>query len=455
MADEPTRTQQDSMGEVQIPKDALYGAATQRAKENFPISGLVLPPEFISALAAIKSCCSEVNRDLKELNPEVADAIISAAEEVFQGNLNSQFIVDIFQTGSGTSTNMNMNEVLAHIASHKLGKPVHPNDDVNRCQSSNDVIPTAIHVAATVKIMGELLPSLQKLHDTLRKKSEEFSDVIKVGRTHLQDATPITLGQEFSGYASQMEHGIERIESALPHMFELPIGGTAVGTGINAHPEFGKRVCEKLKVRFNIPFREAPNHFEAQSNKDACVQTSATLKTVALSLTKIADDLRWMSSGPRAGLNEITLPALQPGSSIMPGKVNPVLCESVLQVAAQVIGNDAAITHAAHLSNFELNVGMPLIAYNLLQSITILARVCDVFEEKCIQGIKANREKLQMQSEENPMLITRLAPQIGYDRAAIIAKKMYEQKLDLRDIAKEEGLDEKTVDELLAPEKMV
>lgn len=252
-----------------------------------------------------------------------------------------------------------------------------------------------------------------------------------------------------------MEHGIERIESALPHMFELPIGGTAVGTGINAHPEFGKRVCEKLKVRFNIPFREAPNHFEAQSNKDACVQTSATLKTVALSLTKIADDLRWMNSGPRAGLNEITLPALQPGSSIMPGKVNPVLCESVLQVAAQVIGNDAAITHAAHLSNFELNVGMPLIAYNLLQSITILARVCDVFEEKCIQGIKANREKLQMQSEENPMLITRLAPQIGYDRAAIIAKKMYEQKLDLRDIAKEEGLDEKTVDELLAPEKMV
>lgn len=437
--------------------DTLYGASTALAVENFPVSGLRIPVEFLHTLAAVKSCCAVVNRDLRRLDAVIAGAIVDAAEEVATGKHDAEFPVDVFQTGSGTSTNMNMNEVIATLAERHLEADlhVHPNDHVNMGQSSNDVFPTAIHVAAAVAIDRDVLPALRALEATLTQRSREFADLVKTGRTHLQDATPVTLGQEFSGYAAQVRASIERIEAALPGLLELPIGGTAVGTGVNTHRKFGSRVSEMLADRFNLSFREARNHFEAQSARDACVFLSGALRTTAISLTKIANDIRWMGSGPREGLGELKLPEVQPGSSIMPGKANPVICEMLLQVCAQVIGNDTAITHAGLLSNFELNVGMPLMAYNLLQSLHILTSGARIFEEKCVRGLRPNRERLQRGLERNLMVATRLAPVIGYDRATAIARKAHERDTTVRDIALEEGMDAKVLDELLDPRRML
>jgi len=439
------------MGEIQLPADALYGASTQRAVENFPVSGIELPEELITALAAIKASCAETNAELGKLDASIASRISDAAEQIAAHEHDDQFPVDVFQTGSGTSTNMNINEVIATLA----GEDIHPNDHVNMGQSSNDVFPSAIHIAAAHLIQRDLLPNLQSLWEELTRKAEKFSDCIKTGRTHLQDATPVTLGQEFSGYARQIALAIKRIEGVIPELLELPIGGTAVGTGINTHPQFALKVCEKLNGRYNLQFTEASNHFEAQAAKDACVQTSGTLKTLAVSLSKIANDIRWMGSGPRAGFGEIELPAVQPGSSIMPGKVNPVMCESVLQVCAQVIGNDTAITHAVMMSNFELNTGMPLIAHNLIQSIKILSRSIILFSDKCVKGIVANKERMEAQVEQGLMLATKLAPLVGYDRAAEIAKHAHMEGRTIREVALSQGVAEADLDKLLDPKSML
>jgi fumarate hydratase class II len=452
------RIERDSMGEVRVPANVYYGAQTQRAVENFPISDLRFPRGFIWALGLVKKNAALVNFDLKLLDKKLTDAIVKASDEVVSGKIDDQFVVDIFQTGSGTSTNMNANEVIASRANEILGgkrgdkRPVHPNDQVNMCQSSNDVIPTAIHIAALEAIEHELIPALTKLKNVLADKAREFDSVVKIGRTHLQDATPIRLGQEFGGYASMIEHGIRRLESCRANLSELAIGGTAVGTGINAHPEFARRIVDKINAETQLQFRESEDHFEAQGAQDALVETSGALKTIAVSLTKIANDIRWLGSGPRCGIGEIMLPETQPGSSIMPGKVNPVMCESVCQVAAQVIGNDLTTTIGGQGGYFELNLMMPVMAYNLLQSISILSSVCEAFVDKCVSGIRANKERCEQLIEYSLAMCTSLSPIIGYDAAAKIAKKAYETGRTVREIALEEtNLSREELDRLLAP----
>lgn len=450
------REEVDSMGTVKVPEDAYYGSQTQRAADNFPISGLRLPPAFIHALALVKKCAARVNDQLGLLDARLAPAIAHAAQEVMDGKFDDQFVVDIFQTGSGTSTNMNMNEVVASRANEILTgqkggrSPVHPNDHVNLGQSSNDVIPSVIHIAALTLIHSRLLPALESLQKTLADKSGEFEDVRKLGRTHLQDAVPLTLGQEFSGYARQIELGIARMQAVSPRLAELALGGTAVGSGLNAHPDFAKNVIALMAEQTGLPFTEAANHFEAQAAQDAAVETSGALKTLAVSLIKIANDIRWLASGPRSGIGEITIPSLQPGSSIMPGKVNPVIPEAVLQVAAQVLGNDAAIAFGGQAGNFELNVMLPVIAYNLLQSISTLASVTQAFSEKCIAGIAANRKTCAAYIERSLALVTALVPIIGYDKGAEIAKKAYESGKTIREVVlAEKILPEEELERLL------
>ncbi|MHC1767980.1 MAG: class II fumarate hydratase [Verrucomicrobiia bacterium] len=453
------RTETDSMGEMRVPVGALYGAQTARAIENFPISGLRFSRQFIRALGLIKKHAAAANASLGLLNEEVASGIQRAAEEVIAGKLDGEFVLDVFQTGSGTSTNMNANEVIANRATELLGgkrgaKWVHPNDHVNRGQSSNDVIPTAIHLAALEAIERELMPGLRELQQRLDEKAAAFQGIIKIGRTHLQDATPIRLGQEFSGYASQVQHGIARLEMLRPHLGELALGGTAVGTGINTHPEFARRTIEGLAKETGLELREAPNHFEAQAARDAAVEASGALKTVAVSLIKIANDVRWLGSGPRCGLGELRLPPTQPGSSIMPGKVNPVMSEMLIQVCAQVIGNDAAVTLGGAFGNFELNVMMPLIAHNLLESIQLLANGSRVFARRCIEGLEADAQRCEAAVEQSLAMCTALAPVIGYDAAAQIAKKAFQSGRTIREVARETAeLDQAKLEELLDPRR--
>ncbi len=437
-----TRVEVDSMGEMEVPADAYYGAQTQRAVLNFPVSGYRFGREFIKALGLVKFAAAEANARLGKLDQKLAALIQKAAREVMDGALDDQFPVDIFQTGSGTSTNMNANEVIANraieLAGGKIGSkdPVHPNDHVNMGQSSNDVIPTAMHIAAVQGLHRVLMPSLHRLHNALKKKAVAFEDVVKVGRTHLMDATPIRMGQVFSGYAAQISHADRRIMQKVITLRELPIGGTAVGTGINTHPDFAKQVCAIINHETHEAFHEAPDHFEAQHTKDGMVGASGMLKTVAISLSKIANDIRWLSSGPRCGIGELKLPPVQPGSSIMPGKVNPVICESVLMACTQVLGNDATIGYAgALLGNFELHVGMPVIAYNFNESVRILAKACDVFTDKCIEGLTADEQRCNQLIEQSLMLCTPLAPHIGYDKAAKIAKEAYETGKTVREVA--------------------
>ena len=434
------RTEKDSLGEMQVPADALYAAQTQRAVENFPISDLRFPRGFIAALATIKREAARTNAELGLLGQDMAAAIVEAAQEVIEGEHDDQFPIDIFQTGSGTSTNMNANEVIATLASRKLGSEVHPNDHVNNGQSSNDVIPTAMQIAARVGIHQELIPALDQLRDSLTKKAADFDGLVKSGRTHLMDATPIRLGQEFSGYAAQVGHAIRRVKEASEDMAELPLGGTAVGTGINTHPDFARKTIERVSERVGLGFVEAPNHFERQASRDTIVQAHGALNTLAVSLTKIANDLRWLASGPRAGLAEITLPATQPGSSIMPGKVNPVIPEAVTMVAAQVMGNHTTITVSGTGGYFELNVMMPVMAHAMLQSIRILANASKVLAEKCVDGIVANEERITELLEGNLSLGTALAPHIGYDAAASLAKEAFAEGKTVRELAKEKGV---------------
>ena len=435
------REEDDSLGAVLVPEDAYYGAQTQRAIQNFPVSGLTLPAAFIRALGLVKKCAAAVNRDLGLLDRNLTAAILLAAQEVVEGKLDRHFLVDVFQTGSGTSTNMNANEVIAGRANEVLtgvkgGKsPVHPNDHVNQCQSSNDVIPSVIHIAALVEIKNQLIPSLIVLHQSLEQKSREFRDIIKIGRTHLQDAVPIKLGQEFGGYARQVDLGIRRIKAAEESLSELALGGTAVGSGVNAHPEFAQRVIALISAETGCRFFEAKDHFEAQAAQDAAMETSGALKGLAVSLSKIANDLRWLASGPRCGLGEINLPSLQPGSSIMPGKVNPVIPEVVLQVAAQVMGNDAAVTFGCQGGGFELNTMLPLIAYNLLHSISLLTSATALLAGECVDGISANAERCASNVEQSLALATYLVPLIGYDRAADIAKEAYRTGKTIREVA--------------------
>ena len=460
MSAQEYRVEKDSMGEVQVPKDAYYGAQTQRAVENFPISGIGFPPRFIRALALIKHAAATTNEELKLLDPSIANGIRRAATEIIEGKHDKEFVVDIFQTGSGTSTNMNVNEVIANRALEMSGKPrgskeIHPNDDVNMGQSSNDVIPTAIHIAALEALQKELLPALSQLHRALVTKTDEFDSIVKIGRTHLADATPIRLGQEFGGYARQIELGMKRIESAAKGLEELALGGTAVGTGINAHPEFAARTIDRISAMTGFAFREAANHFEAQAAKDAVVHVSGALKSLAVSLTKIANDLRWLSSGPRCGIGEISLPDTQPGSSIMPGKVNPVMCESVLQVAAHVIGCDATITICGQGGNFELNVMMPIMALRLLEAITFSAAVVKAFTAKCVLGVGANEERCAEMVEKSLAMVTALVPVIGYDVAARIAQESFTTGKTVRQICMAQRvLPKEKLDRILDPFRM-
>jgi fumarate hydratase class II len=438
-----TRTERDSLGEIEVPAGRYYGAQTERARRNFPVSRLVFPRRFIAALGRIKREAAVVNAEMGIVEQRLAEAIVQAAEEVIAGERDADFPLDVFQTGSGTSTNMNANEVISNRAIEILGgtvgskSPVHPNDHVNAGQSSNDTIPTAIHVSAYGAIAEDLEPALETLAASLEKKARELDDVVKIGRTHLQDAVPVRLGQEFSGYAQQIRNGLDRLASVKPRLAELALGGTAVGTGLNARPGFADAVIARVAERTGHPFRPAPNKFEALAAKDACVEASGALKTIAASLTKIANDLRWLASGPRCGIGEIELPSLQPGSSIMPGKVNPVIPESVLMVAAQVVGNDATIALGGMAGNFELNVMMPVIAYNLLQSIEILANASRMLAETCIDGVEARRERCEELVEKSLALVTSLAPKIGYDRAAEIAKESWKTGRSVRELARE------------------
>lgn len=434
------RTEKDSLGEMQVPADALYGAQTQRAVENFPISDLRFPRGFIAAMGLIKREAARTNAELGLLEQDMAAAIVEAAQEVVEGDHDGQFPIDIFQTGSGTSTNMNTNEVIATLAGRKLGRVVHPNDHVNNAQSSNDTIPTAMQIAARVSIHQELLPALEQLKDSLTKKAADFDGIVKSGRTHLMDATPIRLGQELSGYASQIEHGIRRVKEASEDMAELPLGGTAVGTGINTHPEFAAKTIARLSDVTGLGFVEAPNHFERQASRDTVVQAHGALNTLAVSLMKIANDLRWLASGPRAGLAEITLPTTQPGSSIMPGKVNPVIPEAVTMVAAQVMGNHTTITVSGTGAYFELNLMMPVMTHALLQSIRILANGSKVLAERCVDGIEANEDRIRALLEGNLSLGTALAPHIGYDAAAALAKEAFREGKTVRELAREKGI---------------
>ncbi|MDE2051604.1 MAG: class II fumarate hydratase [Gammaproteobacteria bacterium] len=429
------RVERDSMGELQVPAQALWGAQTQRAVQNFPISGLTMPRAFIGALGLVKQAAARANTRLGLLDAALARAIEAAAGEVAAGRHDAQFPLDVFQTGSGTSTNMNANEVIATLATRGLGKAVHPNDHVNMGQSSNDVIPTTIHVSAALGVRRELIPALEHLRDVLAAKEREVGTVVKTGRTHLMDAMPVTLGQELSGWRAQIESGLERLAATEPRLLALPQGGTAVGTGINAHPDFGARFCEALAELTQVPFAPARNYFEALSSQDTAVELSGQLKAIAVSLMKIANDLRWMNSGPLAGLGEISLPALQPGSSIMPGKVNPVIPEAAAMVAAQVIGNDATITVAGQSGNFQLNVMLPVIAYNLLESIRLLANISRALADRAIAGFKVNPARLAEALERNPILVTALNPVIGYEKGAAIAKKAYAEGKPLREVA--------------------
>jgi fumarate hydratase class II len=438
-----TRIEKDSMGEMPVPAEALYGASTQRAVLNFPISGYRFGRSFLRALGLVKAAAAQANQELGKLDGHLAALILLAAEELIAGDLDEHFPIDIFQTGSGTSTNMNANEVLANRCSQLAGepvgskKPVHPNDHVNMGQSSNDVIPTAMHVAAAETLHNELLPALEELAGALRGQAAEFWDTIKIGRTHLMDATPVRLGQEFAGYARQIENGCQRIKLALATVGELALGGTAVGTGLNCHPEFSGRAIAHLNRRTGLEFREAADHFEAQSAKDALVEASGELKTVAVSLFKIANDFRWLSSGPRCGIGEISLPATQPGSSIMPGKVNPVMSEALMQVCAQVFGGDATITWSAAVgSSFELNVMMPVMAHHFLENVRILSNAVRAFTEKCVRGVTANEKRCAELVEYSMAMVTSLAPIIGYDRAAEIAKESARTGQTVREICR-------------------
>ena len=451
MSDKRFRIEHDSMGELKVPADALYGAQTQRAVDNFPISGLHLPREFIRALGLIKAAAAEANLGLGYLKKTQAAAIRKAALAVAEGEYDKQFPIDIFQTGSGTSTNMNANEVIAHVAA-KAGAKVHPNDHVNYGQSSNDVIPTAIHVSATLTASERLIPALKHLRKAIDRRARELKNVPKTGRTHLMDAMPITFGQELSGWAAQIDSSIERIEDSLKRMRRLPQGGTAVGTGINADPKFGPALARELKKLTDVRFDSAQNYFEGMAGQDAAVELSGQLKTLAVALLKIANDLRWMNSGPLAGLGEIELPALQPGSSIMPGKVNPVIPEATAMVAAQVIGNDAAITIGGQSGNFQLNVMLPMIAYNLLQSIEILANVSVLLADKAIAGFKVNTARVKEALDKNPILVTALNPVIGYEKGAATAKQAYKEKRPIMDVALETtGLSKEELKKLLDP----
>jgi len=458
----PYRLEKDSMGPVKVPKEAYYGAQTQRAIENFPISGWRFQRELIYALGLIKYGAAKVNSELGLLKARIAGAIEKASDEVMAGKWDAEFVVDIFQTGSGTSTHMNANELIANRANEILGgrkgiyRPIHPNDHVNLGQSSNDVFPSCIHIASMILLRERLLPALGGLQKALKKKEKEFHPVLKIGRTHLQDATPVRLGQEFGGYAQQVGSGIRRIRNALDSLSQLPLGGTAVGTGINTHPLFAKKVISIIRRKTEYPFREAADHFEAQGAKDALVEMGGVLKTAAVSLMKIANDIRWLGAGPRCGIGEVRLPETQPGSSIMPGKVNPVIPESLIQVCAQVIGSDAAITLGGLSGNFELNVMMPLIAHNLLQSIHLLANGVDNFSRRCIEGLEADRERCEEMIEKSLALATALTPKIGYDEAARIAKKAYDQRKTIRQVVEEEGiLSKEELNRWLDPRSMI
>jgi fumarate hydratase class II len=423
------------MGEVRVPAEALWRAQTQRAVENFPLSGTRIDRRLVAALGAIKSAAARVNGDLGVLDADVAEAVAAAAAEVAAGRHDDQFPIDVFQTGSGTSSNMNANEVVATLAERAVGRPVHPNDHVNASQSSNDVFPSAIHVAATDAVVHDLVPALRHLEASLQRKADELAGVVKSGRTHLMDATPVTLGQEFGGYAAQVRLGLERLDAALPRLAELPLGGTAVGTGINTPAGFGGRVVALLAADLDLPLTEARNHFEAQGARDALVETSGQLRTIAVGLYKIANDLRWMSSGPRAGLGEIHLPDLQPGSSIMPGKVNPVVAEALCQIVAQVVGNDAAVAFGGAAGNFELNVMLPVIARNLLESVGLLANVARLLADRCVDGITADVERCRTLAESSPSIVTPLNRLIGYEDAAKVAKKAVADGITIREAA--------------------
>jgi fumarate hydratase class II len=439
------RVEKDSLGPVQVPEEAYFGASTQRAVDNFPVSGLRLPGVFLNALALIKQSACRVNADLGLLDESVAVAIETVCREIIDGKLSDQFPVDVFQTGSGTSTNMNMNEVIASRANELLtgkkggGSPVHPNDHVNLGQSSNDVIPTALHISAVMAIKDGLVPALEQLSTALREKAGAFADISKIGRTHLQDAVPIKLGNEFEGYTHQVQKGVARATNAMAEMAELPLGGTAVGNGINTHPEFAQKVIERLAEHTGFPFREARNHFEAQGARDAAVAASGLLKTIAVSLVKIANDIRWLGSGPRSGLGEISLPAVQPGSSIMPGKVNPVIPEAVIQAATQVMGNDTVVMLAGQGGHFELNAMMPVMIYNLHQSITLLTGAADIFTQRCIRGIQADTEKCLGTIENSLALATYLVPDLGYDKSAEIAHRAHAEGKTIEAVVREEG----------------
>jgi fumarate hydratase class II len=439
MTEEGTRLEHDSMGEVEVPAGAKWGAQTQRAVENFPISGLTLDPAVIHALGRIKAAAATANAMLGTLDADAAAAIRAAAEEVAAGGWDDQFPIDVYQTGSGTSSNMNANEVIATLAAEQFGQPVHPNDQVNASQSSNDVIPSAIHLAATEGVVSDLIPALTTLAEALEAKAGEFADVVKAGRTHLMDATPLTLGQEFGGYAAQVRYGIERLNATLPRVAELALGGTAVGTGVNAPHGFAAAVIAELRHATGLPLTEARNHFEAQGAQDALVELSGQLRTVAIGLYKIATDIRWMASGPRAGLAEIHVPDLQPGSSIMPGKVNPVIPEALSMVCAQVIGNDAAVAFGGAAGNFELNIMLPMLARNLLESIRLLASSTVLFADRCISGITADEARARELAEGSPAVATALNPVLGYEEAASIAKQALAEHKSVRDVVVERG----------------
>ncbi|QKV92798.1 class II fumarate hydratase [Streptomyces sp. NA02950] len=439
MTDESYRTEHDSMGEVRVPAHAKWRAQTQRAVENFPVSGQRLERAHIEALARIKAAAATVNAELGVIDKDIAGAIAEAAEEVAEGRWDDHFPVDVFQTGSGTSSNMNTNEVLATLASERLGRAVHPNDHVNAGQSSNDVFPSSIHIAATAAVTADLIPALGRLAEALELKAAEFGEVVKAGRTHLMDATPVTLGQEFGGYAAQVRYGAERLRSSLPRLAELPLGGTAVGTGINTPPGFAAAVIAELTRATGLPLTEARDHFEAQGARDGLVETSGQLRTIAVGLTKIANDLRWMASGPRTGLAEIALPDLQPGSSIMPGKVNPVIPEAVLMVAAQVTGNDTTVATAGAAGNFELNVMLPVMAKNLLESIRLLANVSRLLADRTIDGITADAERAREYAESSPSVVTPLNRYLGYEEAAKVAKTSLAERKTIRQVVLESG----------------
>ncbi len=447
-----TRTEKDSMGAMEVPIDALWGASSQRAVLNFPVSGMRMPPEFVRSLGLVKWACAQANKQLKVLDPKVADAVAQAALTIYEGDHVGEFPIDVFQTGSGTSTNTNANEVIAHLATQIMGRDVHPNDHVNFGQSSNDVIPTTMHVAAVLQIEHELIPALEHLHACLKSKAKEFDDVVKVGRTHLQDAVPIRLGQEFGGYARQIELGIERMRATLPGLLEIAQGGTAVGTGLNAHPKFGAAVAAKLEEATGFKFKEAKDHFEAQASRDAYVFAAGALDTVAASLMKIANDVRYMGSGPDCGLGELLLPAIQPGSSIMPGKVNPVICESVTMVGAHVTGNNLAVRIGGQWGQLDLNVMLPMMAHNLLESIRLLASASRVFVDHCVKDTKANVARATGNVERSVSMATALNPLIGYDKAAKIAKASQKEGKTVREIAyRDSGLTKEQVDKALDP----